>query len=232
MFENEWAALSANLKFQNGFAAWDVQQLVALVGAKKAGARIIESVEQKLAENNIGHLPTKIPTDSNRRVLLYAKDHAGIGFIVRQVHQLALQDPDSGDSGAVRHLEMLLNSVSAMMHTSYRTPEFNPPTSSDERKARAALQQRRRDAELAYIRSYYGLENRQDVQVEVGVRVRLRGHEGQIVDTSGTEFLMVHLDGAERPMPYRVSPDLEYATAGGWVTIPAPRAAATEEATA
>ncbi|MFE0654642.1 hypothetical protein ACFVZH_39685 [Streptomyces sp. NPDC059534] len=230
MYADEWAGLSANLKFQDGFATWDVWQLVKLIGAKKAGARIIESIEQKLAENNIGHLPTKLPTDSTRRVLLYAKDHADTGFIVRLIHELALQEPDDGDNRSVHQLEILLNTISTKSTGSYRVRSVNPQTTPEELRAREALQQVRRTAEFAYIRSYFGLENRQDIRVDIGVRVRLRGHEGEVVDTAGTEFLMVLVDGADRPIPYRVSPDLEYATNHGWVTVPSPPSQASPRA--
>ncbi|WP_328491279.1 hypothetical protein [Streptomyces zaomyceticus] len=108
MHENEWAGLSANLKIQGGFAEWYVEGLVRLAGSQKAGARIIESIEQKLAQNNIGHLPSKLPTDSTRLVLLYTKDQPGLSFIVRLVHDLATQDPDSGSNVEVRGLHSLL----------------------------------------------------------------------------------------------------------------------------
>ncbi|MBM9624442.1 hypothetical protein [Streptomyces zhihengii] len=229
MSANEWAGLSANLKFQGGFAVWDIGMLVHLYGAKKAGARIIESIELKLADNKIGHLPTKLPTDGTRRVLLYAKDHVGLGYVINQIHTLAIQAPEAGENATVYQLQGFLNSLSTLSNHAYRPPVVSPWATPEEHAAAESRQQRRRTAELAYIRSYYGLENRQDIQVDLGVRVRLRGHEGKIVDTQGTEFLMVLLDGSDKPLPRRVSPDLEFATPAGWVTVPEPNHPMTSE---
>ena len=111
---DEWGRLAATLKFVNGYGTRDVEELVRLIGSQKAGARVIERIEQKLAEHNIGHLPTRLPTDSTRRVLLYSKEHVGLGYILSMVHQLAVQDPADGDSATVYQLESLLNSISAM----------------------------------------------------------------------------------------------------------------------
>lgn len=127
MHENEWAGLdewtrlAATLKFIKGYATWDVEQLVRLIGSQKAGARVIERVEQKLAENNIGHLPTKLPTDSARRVLLYSKEHASLGYILSLVHQLATQDPADGENSTVNQLESLLNGISALSRATARS---------------------------------------------------------------------------------------------------------------
>lgn len=118
---DEWARLAATLKFINGYAAWDVEQLVRLIGSQKAGARVIERIEEKLAENNIGHLPTKIPTDSTRRVLLYSKEHVGLGYILGLIHQLAIEDPADGENATVNQLESLLKGISAVSRTTARS---------------------------------------------------------------------------------------------------------------
>ncbi|MDH6629415.1 hypothetical protein M2271_007251 [Streptomyces sp. LBL] len=118
---DEWGRLAATLKFIKGYAAWDVEQLVRLIGSQKAGARVIERIEEKLAEKNIGHLPTRLPTDSTRRVLLYSKEHVGLGYILSLVHQLATQEPADGENATVYQLESLLNGISALTRVTGRT---------------------------------------------------------------------------------------------------------------
>ncbi|MET7573358.1 hypothetical protein ABZT04_33410 [Streptomyces sp. NPDC005492] len=118
---DEWARLAATLKFVKGYDARDVEELVRLIGAQKAGARVIERIEQKLADNNIGHLPTKLPTDSTRRVLLYSKEHVGLGYVLSLIHQLAIQDPADGENATVNQLESLLNSISALSRATARS---------------------------------------------------------------------------------------------------------------
>jgi hypothetical protein len=87
---------------------------VRLVGAQKAGARVMERIEQKLAEHNIGHLPTKLPTDSTRRVLLYSKEHDAIGYLLSLVHELALQDPVDERNATVHRLDFALKEVTSL----------------------------------------------------------------------------------------------------------------------
>ncbi|WP_331763596.1 hypothetical protein OH738_40775 (plasmid) [Streptomyces hirsutus] len=126
---DEWARLAATLKYVNGYATQDVEQLVRLIGAQKAGSRVIERIEQKLAEHNIGHLPTRLPTDSTRRVLLYSKEHVGIGFTLSLIHQLATQEPRDGENATVHQLESLLKGMSAVQRA-IRRNDGRPSTAS------------------------------------------------------------------------------------------------------
>jgi hypothetical protein len=108
-----WETLAHGLRWA-GHEARDVEDLVRLAGAQKAGARVIERIEQKLAKLNIGHLPTKLPTDSTRRVLLYSKEHNGIGYLLSLVHELALQDPADEQNATVRRVDRLLQEVTSL----------------------------------------------------------------------------------------------------------------------
>ncbi|MFF4543660.1 hypothetical protein ACFY1J_05345 [Streptomyces sp. NPDC001406] len=110
---NEWESLAHRLRWA-GHEARDVENLVRLAGAQKAGARVIERIEQKLAEHNIGHLPTKLPTDSTRRVLLYSKDHNGVGYLLSLVHELALQDPADERNTTVHNLDHVLKEATSL----------------------------------------------------------------------------------------------------------------------
>ncbi|MGY5009897.1 hypothetical protein ACWCY6_17710 [Streptomyces sp. 900105755] len=110
---DEWESLAHRLRWA-GHEARDVENLVRLVGAQKAGARVIERIEQKLADHNIGHLPTKLPTDSTRRVLLYSKEHNGIGYLLSLVHELALQDPANELNATVHRLDFALKEVTSL----------------------------------------------------------------------------------------------------------------------
>ncbi|WP_369179084.1 hypothetical protein [Streptomyces mutabilis] len=85
-----------------------------LAGPQKAGARVIERIEQKLADHNIGHLPTKLPTNSTRRVLLYSKEHNGIDYLLSLVHELALQDPADERNTTVHRLDFALKEVTSL----------------------------------------------------------------------------------------------------------------------
>lgn len=108
-----WETLAHGLRWA-GHQARDVEDLVRLAGAQKAGARVIERIEQKLAKLNIGHLPTKLPADSTRRVLLYSKEHNGIGYLLSLVHELALQDPADEQNATVRRVDRLLQEVTSL----------------------------------------------------------------------------------------------------------------------
>lgn len=110
---DEWESLAHGLRFA-GHQAMDVEHLVRLFGAQKAGARVIENIEYKLAQHNIGHLPTKLPTDSTRRVLLYSKEHIGIGHVLSLVHDLALQDPADERNATVRQLDSHLKMLTSL----------------------------------------------------------------------------------------------------------------------
>ncbi|WP_409473519.1 hypothetical protein [Streptomyces sp. HC307] len=110
---DEWESLAHRLRWA-GHEARDVESLVRIAGAQKAGARVIERIEQKLADHNIGHLPTKLPTDSTRRVLLYSKEHDGIGYLLSLVHELALQDPADELNATVHRLDFALKEVTSL----------------------------------------------------------------------------------------------------------------------
>lgn len=110
---DEWESLAHGLRWA-GHEARDVESLVRLAGAQKAGARVIERIEQKLADHNIGHLPTKLPTDSTRRILLYSKEHVGVGYMLSLVHELAIQDPADERNATVHHLDSLLKGLTSL----------------------------------------------------------------------------------------------------------------------
>ncbi|WP_371605061.1 hypothetical protein OG345_41685 (plasmid) [Streptomyces sp. NBC_01220] len=106
--EQTWANLPAFIDFSGGYSLWDVERLVRLTGSERAGSQIIKGIEQLLAENNIGHLPAKLPTDSTCRVLLYNRDQPNLGYILRLVHELATQDVDEDTNAHVHQLNLLL----------------------------------------------------------------------------------------------------------------------------
>ncbi|MEU1592799.1 hypothetical protein ABZ468_08035 [Streptomyces sp. NPDC005708] len=112
MTAQPWDKLPALIDFEGGFSLWDVERLVRFAGSERAGARIIERIEQQLAENNIGHLPTKLPTDGTCRVLLYNRDRPNLGFVLRLVHDLATQEANDNTSATVCQLKMLLGGIS------------------------------------------------------------------------------------------------------------------------
>ncbi|MFJ7114944.1 hypothetical protein ACIQW4_17450 [Streptomyces albogriseolus] len=122
--EDAWAELPKLIRFPYGFELWDVERLVRFDGAQRAGARIIERIEQQLAKNNIGHLPTKLPTDGTCQVLLYCKDEPGLPFIVRLVHDLATKDVNDDTNASVHMLHTLLQ---AMRRTSQAAARKDAP---------------------------------------------------------------------------------------------------------
>ncbi|MFI8206752.1 hypothetical protein [Streptomyces sp. NPDC085937] len=109
--EDAWAELPTLIRSPYGFVLWDVETLVRFDGAQRAGARIIERIEQQLAKNNIGHLPAKLPTDGTCQVLLYCRDEPGLSFIVRLVHDLATQDVNDNTNTTVHMLHALLQGM-------------------------------------------------------------------------------------------------------------------------
>ncbi|WMC84884.1 hypothetical protein [Streptomyces rochei] len=117
---DEWARLAATLKYIDGYSTQDVEQLVRLIGAQKAGSRVIERIEQKPAEHNIGHLPTRLPTDSTRRVFLYSKENTSVGYMISLIHQLVVQEPGGGENTTVHQLESLLKGFSAVERAARR----------------------------------------------------------------------------------------------------------------
>ncbi|MER5737336.1 hypothetical protein ABT117_16880 [Streptomyces sp. NPDC002262] len=104
----EWAGLPGMLRLKGGFMAWYVADLVRLAGAQRAGVRVVERIEQKLAENGIGHLPPRLPFDGSRQALLYAKSYSSFGSLLHRISTLATQDPAEGNNAKVTELETLL----------------------------------------------------------------------------------------------------------------------------
>lgn len=102
------AELRELIEFSGGFTDWTVEMLLQQAGAKRVGARILEQIEANLAEMNVGHLPTRLPHDRHRRVLLYSQEHPGAGVILHLTRLLA-EDPSRLDpADADRYLTMLL----------------------------------------------------------------------------------------------------------------------------
>ncbi|MFF2080644.1 hypothetical protein ACFVXG_38500 [Kitasatospora sp. NPDC058162] len=94
--------------------------------------------------------------------------------------------------------------------------------------AAARLPDERQAADLEHIRTYYALETRLGIRVELGGRIRHDGRDGTIVDTAG-QRLKVLLDGDETPNVCHVTSQMAYETPTGWITatpVPDPWAAA------
>jgi hypothetical protein len=115
MTATQWKPLPANLpmliEHTGGFVEWNVEMLLNLVGAKAAGVRIIERLEQELAALDIGHLPARLPRDRARPVLLYNQDRPGLGTLLHLTRQLATNPEPADDAetdAKVRLLAMLL----------------------------------------------------------------------------------------------------------------------------
>ncbi|WP_328406465.1 sterile alpha motif-like domain-containing protein (plasmid) [Streptomyces sp. NBC_00390] len=84
---------------------------------------------------------------------------------------------------------------------------------------RWAWQQRQRQLrELKDIRAYCDLEDL-GVRLYLDDRVRYRGREGTIADTAG-RYLLVLLDGEQRPTRCHPTANMEYETNAGWVKPP------------
>ncbi|MFB7830490.1 hypothetical protein [Streptomyces sp. NPDC056056] len=112
--QNPWGELRELIGSEGGFIQWELQTLLPWTGAERAGARIVERLQEELARNRIGHLPAKLPPDRECRVLLYLKDHtAALNAILVLVQDLATQDVDEHTNAKVLGLEMLLKSKEA-----------------------------------------------------------------------------------------------------------------------
>ncbi|MCM1973182.1 hypothetical protein [Streptomyces sp. G1] len=109
-----WARLPELIGVR-GYARWDVEMLVRFAGSRKAGARIIERIEEQLAKNYIGHLPAKLPTDSTCQVLLYRKDDPRFGFLLALVQQLATEDMNDSTNPSVYQLQSTLDAMSMVL---------------------------------------------------------------------------------------------------------------------
>lgn len=107
----QWRTLPANLPTlvdaSGGFVEWNVEVLLNLVGAKAAGARIIERLEQELAALDIGHLPTRLPHNRTRPVLLYNQDRPGLGTLLHLTRQLAMNPQPADDTETDRKVRLL-----------------------------------------------------------------------------------------------------------------------------
>ncbi|MER6230965.1 hypothetical protein ABT169_17700 [Streptomyces sp. NPDC001616] len=81
---------------------------------------------------------------------------------------------------------------------------------------------RRQRGDLDHIRSYYGLEHRIGVRVELGLRVQHEGHPGTIIDTRG-QYLVVRLDDEPAPVTVHATSGMTYQGKDGWVrAVPLP----------
>jgi hypothetical protein len=110
--DNRWAALPALLDNHGGYLHWPLEQLVRYAGKQRAGARVVERIEQELAENGIGHLPGKLTPDGELRVLLYTKTNASpLLALVGLVHDLAAQPVSETTHSKVHTLEALLSVI-------------------------------------------------------------------------------------------------------------------------
>ncbi|WP_380286500.1 hypothetical protein [Kitasatospora purpeofusca] len=86
----------------------------------------------------------------------------------------------------------------------------------------------RQAADLEHIRTYYALESRLGIRVDLGGRIRHDGRAGTIVDTAG-QRLKVLLDGDQTPSVCHVTSQMAYETPTGWIAatpVPDPWAAA------
>ncbi|MFG3055487.1 hypothetical protein ACGFZP_31710 [Kitasatospora sp. NPDC048239] len=106
-----WAALALGISFTGGFRLSDIEQLVRTAGAQRAGSRVIEGIEQHLADNLVGHLPGRLPTDSTCKVLLYSKNAPNIGYVLSVIHALATEDANEDTNARVHQLESMLRGI-------------------------------------------------------------------------------------------------------------------------
>ncbi|MFF0754359.1 hypothetical protein [Streptomyces sp. NPDC004267] len=80
----------------------------------------------------------------------------------------------------------------------------------------------RQNGDLEHIRSYYRLEQRIGVRVDLGLRVRHEGVPGVIIDTRG-QYLVLRLDSQERAVMVHATSGMEYWGKDGWVrAVPLP----------
>ncbi|PRH81077.1 hypothetical protein C6N75_00595 [Streptomyces solincola] len=80
----------------------------------------------------------------------------------------------------------------------------------------------RQHGDLDHIRSYYKLEHRIGVRVDLGLRVRHEGRPGAIIDTRG-QYLVVRLDDETVPVTVHATSGMEYQGKDGWVrAVPLP----------
>lgn len=85
----------------------------------------------------------------------------------------------------------------------------------------------RQRSDLEHIRSYYRLEQRIGVRVDLGLRVRHEGRPGFIIDTRG-QYLVLRLEGESHTVTAHATSSMEYEGPDGWVPavlLPDPYAA-------
>lgn len=74
----------------------------------------------------------------------------------------------------------------------------------------------RQHSDLTHIRSYYRLEQRIGVRVQLGLRIKHDGRPGVIVDTKG-QYLVLRLDGTPGTVTAHATSSMQYETRDGWV---------------
>lgn len=114
----QWDNLPELIEFNGGYLNWNVSELLGFAEARAAGARVVESIEQELAERNIGHLPRRIPRDRSCRVLLYTQDRHGLGVILHVARQLAAGETPEGVS-----VDDQVGVLAALLDMYQRAPE-------------------------------------------------------------------------------------------------------------
>ncbi|MGX1268063.1 hypothetical protein [Streptomyces phaeoluteigriseus] len=88
MTATPWETYAGIIAAEGGYRQMRVQELLAVAGARKAGRRIVEEIERDLAAQNLGHFPTRLPTDQTACVLLYNVDQQGLGGLLHLVRKL------------------------------------------------------------------------------------------------------------------------------------------------
>ncbi|WP_433860189.1 hypothetical protein [Streptomyces kronopolitis] len=80
----------------------------------------------------------------------------------------------------------------------------------------------RQRSDLEHIRSYYRLEQRIGVRVDLGLRIRHDGRPGTIIDTDG-QYLVLRRDEESYPVKAHATSSMEYEGPDGWVpAVPLP----------
>jgi hypothetical protein len=100
-----WNGYAKAIEAGGGFHATTVRELLTVAGKQAAGARIVEDIEQQLADVHVGHFPTSIPRDQNARVMLYNQDRPGLGVVLHLVRRLAEGD-SQGTTEAIQILQL------------------------------------------------------------------------------------------------------------------------------
>ncbi|MCM2518307.1 hypothetical protein ACH4FA_36905 [Streptomyces sp. NPDC017966] len=96
MTENRWDKYRTIIESSGNFHVAGVHELLRVMGKQRAGAIIVQDLEEALAAHNIGHLPPRIPRDQNAKILLYNQDMPGAGFVLHLVRQLVAGETSAG----------------------------------------------------------------------------------------------------------------------------------------